>query len=49
MKTYIDAELQIICMDNDIVTSSIKMGVNNNTTITDPNAVGTPGRRSIWD
>lgn len=49
MKTYIDAKLQIVRMNNnDIVTTS--MAINNNTVVTDPNQVNAPGRRrSIWD
>ena len=48
MKKYINAELQIVRMNNnDIVTTSIG---TNGTPITNPGAVaGTPGRRSIWD
>jgi len=49
MKTYIDAELQIVRMNNnDIVTTS--MNLHNGPVITDPNQVNAPGRRrNIWD
>ena len=47
-KKYIDAELQIVRTNNDIVTAS-QIGVGSNP-ITDPGAVQAPGRRrSIWD
>ena len=47
MKTYINAELQIVRMNNnDIVTTSL--GVNNNNTT--PVVGNSPERRkSIWD
>ena len=49
MKKYINAELQIVRMNNnDIVTTSIGMG--SNATIADPINADAPGRRrSIWD
>ena len=49
MKQYINAELQIVRMNNsDIVTTS--MGVNNSVTVSDPGQVNAPGRRKgIWD
>ena len=48
MKKYIDAELQIVRMNNsDIVTTSI---ATNGTPITNTgNVANAPGRRSIWD
>jgi len=48
MRKYIDAELQIVRVNNnDIVTASIP---TNGTPITTPgNVANTPGRRSIWD
>ena len=48
MKTYIDAELQIVRMNNnDIVTNSIGMG--DNKTSGNWNAQAPDRRRSIWD
>ena len=48
MKTYINAELQIVRVNNnDIVTAS--MNINNGTVVSDPNQVNAPGRRNIWD
>ena len=47
MKTYIDAELQIVRVNNnDIVTASMPVS---NTVVTNPGQVNAPGRRSIWD
>ena len=47
MKQYIDAELQIVRMNNnDIVTTSIPKSDN---PITGSGQIQTPGRRSIWD
>ena len=48
MKTYNKAELQIVRMNNDIVTASIGIG---NTQVTDAGQVQAPERRrrSIWD
>ena len=49
MKTYIDAELQIVRVNNnDIVTASIGL---NGSTISTPGAVANSPerRRSIWD
>ena len=46
MKHYINAELQIVRMNNDIVTASINVN-NNNTTPVVGNAP--ERRRSIWD
>ena len=49
MKTYINAELQIVrTNNNDIVTAS-QIGVGS-TPVTNPGAVQAPGRRrGIWD
>ena len=49
MKKYIDAELQIVRMNNnDIVTTSAQIG---NPIINNPNIIGNAPdrRRSIWD
>ena len=48
MKTYINAELQIVRVNNnDIVTASIP---TNGTPITNSgNVANSPARRSIWD
>ena len=47
-KKYIDAELQIVRTNNDIVTAS-QIGVGS-TPVTNPGAVQAPGRRrGIWD
>ena len=48
MKKYINAQLQIVSLSNDIVTASNNIGVGS-TTVTNPNQIQTPGRRSIWD
>jgi len=47
MKKYINAQLQIVSLSNDIVTAS-NIGVGS-TTVTNSNQIQTPGRRSIWD
>ena len=47
MKKYINAQLQIVSLSNDIVTASY-IGVGNKQ-VTDPSQIQTPGRRSIWD
>lgn len=49
MKQYINAELQIVRVNNnDIVTASTTVNVGN--PITGPvGPANTPGRRSIWD
>jgi len=48
MKTYNNAELQIVHMNNnDIVTTS--MNIHNGTVVTNPGQVNAPGRKSIWD
>ena len=47
MKTYINTELQIVRMNNDIVTASVKVGnaiETGNVTAQSPER-----RRSIWD
>ncbi len=48
MKTYINAELQIVRVNNnDIVTASLPKGT---ATVTDPSTIQAPERRrSIWD
>ena len=48
MKQYIDAELQIVRMNNnDIVTTSLGIG---NSTVTGSGQIQAPDRRkSIWD
>ena len=47
MKTYINAELQIVRMNNDIVTASVKVG---NAIETGNVVAQSPERRrSIWD
>ena len=47
MKKYIDARLQIVRSNNDIVTASLPKGT---TPISDPGQIQAPGRRrSIWD
>ena len=46
MKTYIDVKLQIVQMNNDIVTASEQIGVGGNMSTGQGDA---PGRRSIWD
>ena len=47
MKKYSNAELQIVRVNNnDIVTASLPKG---NATVTDPNVIQGPARRSIWD
>ena len=47
MKKYIDAELQIVRMNNnDIVTNSANISINGNISNGTANA---PARRSIWD
>jgi len=48
MKTYINAELQIVRMNNnDIVTTSVRVGDPINTG--NVNAQSPERRRSIWD
>ena len=49
MKTYINAELQIVRVNNnDIVTTSI--GIGSNATAANPITADAPARRkSIWD
>jgi hypothetical protein len=46
-KTYIDAKLQIVRANDDIITSSITIGnpITGGQTVT----ADAPGRRSIWD
>ena len=47
MKKYINAELQIVRMNNnDIVTNSAQIGVGSNISNGTADA---PSRRSIWD
>ena len=47
MKTYIDAKLRIVRMDNnDIVTTSVKIGESYTE---GQHTADAPGRRSIWD
>ena len=49
MKKYINAELQIVRMNNnDIVTTSATVNVGNPITGSAGNA-NAPGRRNIWD
>ena len=47
MKTYINAEIQVVRVsNNDIVTASLPKGTN---PVTDPGQIQAPGRKSIWD
>ena len=47
MKTYINAELQIVRTNNDIVTASVKIG--NAIETGNVNAQAPERRRSIWN
>ena len=50
MKTYIDAQLQIVPMNNnDIVTTSTTIGVGSAFTKDNHTADAPDRRRSIWD
>ena len=50
MKTYIDAELQIVRVNNnDIVTASTTVGIGGTITGNSVNANAPERRKSIWD
>lgn len=48
MKTYINAELEILSMSNDIIATSTTLGINSNVNI-EEDQIQTSGRCSIWD
>jgi hypothetical protein len=48
MKTYINAELQIVRMNNNDIVTTSQLGVGSHT-VTGSGQIQTPGRRSIWD
>jgi len=48
MKTYINAELQIVSMNNNDIVTASQMGIGN-TAVSGSGQIQTPGRRSIWD
>ena len=48
MKKYIDAELQIVRMNNNDIVTTSQLGIGNNT-VTNGTQIQAPGRRSIWD
>ena len=50
MKTYIDAELQIVRMNNNDIVTTSTIGMGANATTSNPITADAPGRRkSIWD
>jgi len=46
MKAYKTVKLQVVRMNDDIVTTSIPKGTN---PVTDSGQIQAPGRKSIWD
>ena len=47
-KTYINAELQIVRMNNNDIVTASQLGIGTNT-VNSGTQVQAPGRRSIWD